>query len=68
MNNQSTIGLAVLVLILTPIIWALPVQLCWNFGLAPAIEGVNQITFWQAMLISLLFNMLSGSTSVSKKD
>lgn len=66
--DKSTAVAAVFVLLLAPFIWAFPIQMCWNFGLAPAVEGVNQIGFWQAFLIGLLANMLTSTSAVAKKD
>lgn len=51
------------------ILFALPTMLLWNWALEPAVEGVNQIGFLQAMGINLLAGILfkSSSTSDSSK-
>ena len=40
------------------IILAWPVQLLWNYSLVGAVDGVNPITFWQALGINFLFGIL----------
>jgi uncharacterized membrane protein YccC len=47
------------------IIMAWPVQLLWNACLAPAVEGINQIGFWQALGINVLFSIIFKSTNTS---
>lgn len=47
------------------IIMAWPVQLLWNTCLAPAVEGINQIGFWQALGINVLFSIIFKSTNTS---
>jgi hypothetical protein len=61
-----------LVLIVTAvfvtILFAWPVQLLWNWALAPAIDSVHPITFWQALGINLLATILFKSSSVKTND
>lgn len=57
-----------LVIILT-LIFAWPVQWLWNNALVGAIDGVNPISFWQALGINVLVSLLVGSkNSTSKKS
>ena len=50
----ATILLAVLLSLLLawPIVWL------WNFAVAPIIDGVHEVTFWQAYCLSLLVSIL----------
>lgn len=34
-------------------------QLCWNFFVIGAIDGLNEIGFWQSMGIRVAFNILT---------
>jgi hypothetical protein len=70
MNNSNLIGsiLGFFVIIMAlSIIMAWPVQLLWNGCLVPAIEGVNQIGFWQALGLNILFSILFKSSSNTSK-
>ena len=50
-------------IVIIGILWALPVMLLWNW-LMPEIFGLIQITFWQALGLSLLSSFLfKGSSS-----
>jgi len=58
----------ILVSIIT-IIFAWPVQWLWNNSLVGAIDGINKISFNQALGINVLFSLLLGSkNSTSKKS
>ena len=37
---------------------AWPTQLLWNGCLVPAVDGIHEIGFWQALGINVLFSML----------
>ena len=56
-------GVLVLGLVIALIAW--PVQLLWNASLAPAIDGVNEIGFVQAIGICFLVGLLFGSNNAS---
>lgn len=45
-----------------------PIQLLWNGALVGAIDGINPISFWQALGIGLLVSLLIGNKSKSSKD
>jgi hypothetical protein len=64
----KVIGFILLVTVLT-LIFAWPVQWLWNNSLVGAIDGVNPITFWQALGINFLVSLLIGSkNSTTKKS
>ena len=58
--------LAILMLVLYGILLAWPVQVLWNGCLIQAADGLNPITFWQALGINILFSMLFKKSSNSK--
>lgn len=61
------VSLAALVLLaVITIILAWPVQLLWNYSLVEAVEGINPITFWQALGINFLFTILFKNSGASK--
>jgi len=58
---------AFMVVIFAAIILALPTQLLWNSCLAPAVDGVNHIGFFQALGLNILSGiMIKSSTSIKK--
>lgn len=61
------IGALALVLIAV-VILAWPLQWLWNNCLVGAVDGVNTITFWQALGLGLLFNILFRSINTSTRD
>ena len=63
----SLIGILVLAVIVDVIV-AWPVQLLWNMFLVPAVEGINSIGFWQALGITVLFNILFKPSIPSRKN
>ena len=66
-NLTKVVAIAGLVVVMT-VVLAWPVQLLWNSSLVPAVDGVNQITFWQALGINLLAAILFKNTSVKSND
>ena len=67
MNDLITfVIVAVALIAIFGLISALPVMLLWNW-LMPELFGLTQITFMQALGLSLLTNILFGSSSGSKK-
>lgn len=54
---------AIALLFVACIVLAWPVQLLWNYSLVGAVEGVNPISFWQALGISFLFSILFKNSS-----
>lgn len=69
--NKSTAMLTFFrVLVLIPVLLALPTQLLWNNCLVGAVNGINEIGFWQALGLNVLFSILfksSSSTSNTSK-
>ena len=53
------------------VIFAYPVMWGWNYGLVPAINGINKIDFWQALSIffrvKILFSQSSNLNNNEKK-
>jgi hypothetical protein len=59
-------AITILSLIVTGIFMAWPVQLLWNGCLVQAVDGLNRITFWQALGINILCAILFKKSSSSK--
>ena len=55
-----------LILMLIGVLMALPVQILWNGCLTHAIDGVNSISFWEALGINLLCSILFNNITNSK--
>lgn len=66
-NFLKALGIIGAVIVIT-IILAWPVQVLWNSSLVPAVDGINPITFWQALGINLLMTILFKSTNTPKKN
>ena len=58
---------AVLLGLLICAFFALPVMLLWNWCLVGAVNGVNEIGFWQALGLQVLSWLLI-KTNFKKKD
>lgn len=63
LTNAFAVVIAVVVM---TVVLAWPVQVLWNTSLTPAIEGVNQITFWQALGINFLASILFNGAKVTQ--
>ena len=57
-------GLGALVVIAILLAW--PVQLLWNYSLVGVVEGINPITFWQALGINILCGILFRNNNSSE--
>lgn len=74
MNNTAQfLGLffgSLALVALAAVLMAWPTQLLWNGCLVPAVNGINEIGFWQALGINFLFSMLFKTTAKAstKKD
>ena len=64
---QKALGIIAAAIVIT-VVLAWPIQLLWNISLVPAIDGVNPISFWQALGINLLATMLFKSSSTKTND
>lgn len=62
MNKLSeTIGLffiGLTAISLIALLMAFPTMWLWNTCLEPAVDGVNSISFWQALGLNFLFSIL----------
>lgn len=63
LTNAFAIVIAAVVL---TVVLAWPVQVLWNTSLVPAIDGINQITFWQALGINFLASILFNGSKVTQ--
>lgn len=62
-------GLAIVVaLAVMTVVLAWPTQVLWNTSLVPAIDGVNAITFWQALGINFLAAILFKGSNITKNN
>lgn len=68
MDKIKVILAAVTLLAVGAIVLAWPVQLLWNYSLVGAVDGINLITFWQALGITFLFGILFKNSSSSKSS
>jgi hypothetical protein len=59
-------AIAILSLVVLGIFMAWPVQILWNGCLIHAVDGLNPITFWQALGINILCGILFKNSSSSK--
>jgi hypothetical protein len=70
-NLTKGLGLilgGIALIIFAAILLAWPVQLLWNGCLVPAVDGIHEIGFVQAMGLNFLFSILfKASTSYNKK-
>jgi len=65
---MGTFLAALMALALAAVILAWPVQLLWNGCLVPAVNGVNEIGFFQALGLIFLFGTLFKNSNVKKND
>lgn len=66
MDTLKAILVAAFFLAVGAAILAWPVQLLWNYSLVGAVNGINPITFWQALGINFLFGILFKNSNSSK--
>jgi len=64
----ATMAMAFVTVIIAAIVMAWPTQLLWNGCLVPAVDGIHEIGFWQALGINVLFQMLFKSTNSVKSS
>ena len=64
----TTMAMAFVTVIIAAIVMAWPTQLLWNGCLVPAVDGIHELGFWQALGINVLFQMLFKSTSSVKSS
>ena len=72
MNNISkTFGLfiaGILLFAFVAILMAFPTMWLWNTCLEPTVDGVNSISFWQALGLNFLFSILFKSNIKTTKN
>ena len=66
MDTLRALLAAIALLAVGAAILAWPVQLLWNYSLVGAVNGINPITFWQALGINILCGILFRNNSSSK--
>jgi len=66
MENIKAALLAIFAIIGLTIVLAWPLQLLWNGCLVPAIDGINTISFWQALGLNFLASILFKNSNVKK--
>jgi len=59
--------LAVISFLLMTIIAGLLTKFLWNSCLIPVVNGINEITFWQAIGLDILFGLLIRSKNMKNK-
>lgn len=66
MSTSQNILALIAALAFTAILFALPVQLLWNYCVVPAIDGIHEIGFFQALGLNALTSIMFKSYSVKK--
>ena len=69
-NIAIRIGLilgGITLIIFAAVLFSWPVQLLWNGCLVDAVDGINPITFWQAMGLNVLFSILFKVNNTTSK-
>ena len=60
------VGVIVIQIVLT-LFLAFPIEILWNIALVPAVNGVNEIGFWQAFGLMVLIQALVNGVKVEAK-
>jgi hypothetical protein len=58
---------SIFLIVFAAVVLAWPVQLLWNGCLIPAVDGIHEIGFWQALGLNFLFSLLFKTTTSTKK-
>jgi hypothetical protein len=67
--EKLAIALGVIfIAITTAILMAFPTMWLWNECLIPAVDGVHEIEFWQALGLNVLFSILFKSTTTKSNN
>lgn len=71
MNTTNALG-AILgglaLLVLAALILGYPTMLLWNYCLVPAVDGIHEIGFLQAIGLNFLFSILFKASAKSEKE
>lgn len=62
----AALGTIVVTLVIAAVFLAWPVQWLWNNCLVGAMDGVHELSFWQAMGINFLCSILFKNSTPSK--
>lgn len=62
----AALGTIVATLVVAAVFLAWPVQWLWNNCLVEAMDGVHELSFWQAMGINFLCSILFKNSTPSK--
>lgn len=63
MKKLIALSVAVGIVLGAAVVLAWPTMWLWNNALVGAVDGVNPIGFWQALGVTVLFNILFKGTS-----
>lgn len=68
-ESIGTIIAAILLIAFVALLMALPTMWLWNECLVPAVDGIHQIGFLQALGLNFLFSILfKSNTKISNND
>ena len=67
-KNIVLASTAILLGVILSLLLAWPVVWLWNFAVAPTVDGVHELTFWQAYCLSLLVSILFRSNIKVKSE
>ncbi|MDC1282321.1 hypothetical protein N8Z10_00040 [bacterium] len=65
LTSLGTVFAGLFIALFGALIFVLPTYWLWNTCLVPAIEGVNEVGFWQALGLNLLFSILFKTSSTN---
>lgn len=68
MEKLSVYILALVIVFISCILLAWPVQWLWNNCLVNAVDGIHTITFWQALGLGLLCSILFKNSTNNIKN
>jgi len=60
--------IALIIIVGTSLLMALPTMWLWNGCLIPAVDGFHEIGFWQALGLNVLFSILFKPTSAKSNN
>ena len=66
MNHLKDFFYIIMVVLLTAMVLAIPLQFLWNYCLVPAIDGINTISSLQAIGLNFLASILFKNSSPKK--
>lgn len=66
MNHLKDFFYIIMIVLLTAMVLAIPLQFLWNYCLVPAIDGINTISSLQAIGLNFLASILFKNSSPKK--